>query len=592
MELALVEKVEKMEEITHQEPSQEERMSEPDLAKPDGQNNRCGMDYLAIREANIAENRLERLRLGLLEEKKPKLAAVKRKKMPAPAPTRRSSRVKELPKVNYDDEDWEVEHFGKRRKVSAKIEKGVEEVPMRKSPRVLTSMDYGLMDANMDEEIYCNGCEQWVVPPCQACGECGMQFVHPDKLNLKVVLSKVGGAGQGLINNGGTIVKGTMVGPYTGKFISFDNYKQEEKKGRESGYAWLLYDSATMEKPSGYIDPGSAPDPALNKLAKANHPSKKQELSFVGCQFKGNIYYRAIKDVLRHQEIFVDYGPEYAAELGIDSSTFDTYTRPENHKTTAIPCPSCNSSFSEQQFLDTHLKTCRKKKPSNQDNKIPCINSTCAQLFSFKCNMLTHNHEVHLGEKFSCTDPSCSQVFSKKSNMQRHYKTAHLGQKAFKCNTCGQLFTRIESLKLHVDEVHLGKRPFICGDCGATFAQPVHLKRHVASKHSSAPPRFACAHPGCSAILSSPTSLKAHMMGHTGERPFPCPYESCDERFTAQYKVNHHIKTAKKHAGHRLASKIIDKYLLPFTCQAEGCINRYETEVERDRHMEKLHPST
>ena len=39
MELALVEKVEmKMEEITHQEPSQEERNSESGLAKPDGQN--------------------------------------------------------------------------------------------------------------------------------------------------------------------------------------------------------------------------------------------------------------------------------------------------------------------------------------------------------------------------------------------------------------------------------------------------------------------------------------------------------------------------------------------------------------------------
>ena len=72
------------------------------------------MDYLAIREANIAENRRERLRLGLLEEEKPKQAAVKRKKVSTLAPTRRSSRVKELPKVNYDDEDWEVEHFGKR----------------------------------------------------------------------------------------------------------------------------------------------------------------------------------------------------------------------------------------------------------------------------------------------------------------------------------------------------------------------------------------------------------------------------------------------------------------------------------------------
>jgi len=602
MELALVEKVEKMEEITHQEPSQEERNSESGLAKPDGQNKKCGMDYLAIREANIAENRRERLRLGLLEEEKPKQAAVKRKKLPMLAPTRRSSRVKELPKVNYDDEDWEVEHFGKRRrKVVAEIEKVVEEEPKRKSPRELMSVDYGLMDANMDEEIFCNGCEQWIIPPCQACGECGMQFVHPDKLKLEVVLSKVGGAGQGLINNGGTIVKGTMVGPYTGKFVSFDDYKQEEKMGRESGYAWLLYDSATMEKPSGYVDPGSAPDPALNKLAKANHPSKKQELSFVGCQFKGNIYYRAIKDVLRHQEVFVDYGPDYAAELGIDPSTFDTYTRPENHKTTAIICLSCNTPFSEQQFLDIHLKRCCKNKSSRISldvsdkqvlvgGEVPCF--SCSKLFSSKQGMMYHYRSAHLDEKVPCSDSSCSRVFSRNCHMLRHYRTIHLGQKAFKCNTCGQLFNQKANLKRHVDEVHLAKRPFICGDCGATFALAGALKRHVASKHSSAPPRFACTHPGCSVTVSTQYYLKMHMMDHTGERPFPCPYESCNLRFKCQSDVNRHIKIAKKHAGHRLASKIIDKYLLPFTCQVEGCINRYETEVERDRHMEKLHPST
>ena len=79
------------------------------------------MDYLQIREANIAENRAEMLRLGLVEEK-PKKAAVKRKKAPTPAPSRQSSRVKEMPKVNYDD-DWEVKHVGKRRKVAAKNEK-------------------------------------------------------------------------------------------------------------------------------------------------------------------------------------------------------------------------------------------------------------------------------------------------------------------------------------------------------------------------------------------------------------------------------------------------------------------------------------
>ena len=61
--------------------------------------------------------------------------------------------------------------------------------------------------------------------------------------------------------------------------------------------------------------------------------------------------------------------------------------------------------------------------------------------------------------------------------------------------------------------------------------------------------------------------MKFHLMDHTGERPFPCPYESCGERFKSQRVVNQHIKKSKKHEGHRRASKIIDKYLLPFTCQ-------------------------
>ena len=64
---------------------------------------------------------------------------------------------------------------------------------------------------------------------------------------------------------------------------------------------------------------------------------------------------RAIKDILRHQEVFVDYGPEYAAELGIDQSTYDTFTRPENHKTIAVPCSTCGASFSSKEYYDAHV---------------------------------------------------------------------------------------------------------------------------------------------------------------------------------------------------------------------------------------------
>merc|ERR1719228_426117 len=107
----------------------------------------CAMEIL--REKNIAENRAKMLELGLLEKEKPKQVGVKRKKAPAPPPSRRSARVKEMPKVNYDVDDWEVEHFGKRRKLSSKtIADGNSTQPPRKSPREVSKVDYGALDAN------------------------------------------------------------------------------------------------------------------------------------------------------------------------------------------------------------------------------------------------------------------------------------------------------------------------------------------------------------------------------------------------------------------------------------------------------------
>jgi len=375
----------------------------------------------------------------------------------------------------------------------------------------------------------------------------------------------------------------------TGKFISYADYKHEEKKGQESGYAWLIYESENMKKPYGYIDPGSAPDPTLNKLAKANHPSKKWEQSFVGCQYKGKIYYRAIKDVLQFQEVFVDYGPEYAAELGIDAARYDTYTRPENHKTSAIPCPICETTFSSQNFLDVHMKRCRKKVPCGKNQRpvggrIKCIDPSCDKTFAGpkRTNMFKHFRAEHLDKKFPCT--SCNKVFTRSDNMQQHYRDVHLGEAAFKCITCGQLFNRNSALKKHVEEVHLGKRPFICGDCGATFAQQTHLKTHISVLHSTDRPQYPCT--DCSKTFVTSAGLKQHQLSHTAELFFNCTYESCNKSFKTQLAVNRHIKTSKKHAGDRLAST----YLLPFSCQAEGCVNRYETEEERDRHMEKLHP--
>lgn len=272
--------------------------------------------------------------------------------------------------------------------------------------------------------------------------------------------------------------------------------------------------------------------------------------------------------------------------MGIDQSTYDTFTRPENHKTVAVPCSTCGASFSSEEYYDAHVPKCGKKKTSPAETAkkpmtVRCEDESCDKMFASIDAMRKHSKRVHLGEVFVCNYVECNKSFTQKAHMDRHVKAVHLGERAFKCQTCGLSFQYLHHLNGHNDAVHLGKRPFICEevDCGATFTRAFHLRSHIRSKHSEVP-RLPCTHPGCPATFKRAANLRFHLMDHTGERPFACPYERCGDRFKSQRDVNTHIKKAKKHEGHRKASKIIDKYLLPFTCQVQTCIDYYSRHLQ------------
>merc|ERR1719376_892754 len=161
-------------------------------------------------------------------------------------------------------------------------------------------------------------------------------------------------------------------------------------------------------------------------------------------------------------------------------------------------------------------------------HSIPCLEAACGKAFPIERNMLVHHRTVHLGEKrFTCGE--CGKAFSVVSHLYRHRRAVHLKEKPFKCSTCGLTFSTKPNLKTHTDAVHLGLRPHLCKECGATFTLAHHLKGHIKSKHSSEAPRYACTHPGCLSTYSTMTHLRYHQMDHSGLRPFPCPYESCDE---------------------------------------------------------------
>ncbi|KAI9478039.1 MAG: hypothetical protein EXX96DRAFT_569343 [Benjaminiella poitrasii] len=54
------------------------------------------------------------------------------------------------------------------------------------------------------------------------------------------------------------------------------------------------------------------------------------------------------------------------------------------------------------------------------------------------------------------------------------------------------------------------------------------------------PHRYICTY--CTKGFSRPSSLRIHTYSHTGERPFECPEEGCDRKFSVQSNMRRHLR--------------------------------------------------
>lgn len=140
-------------------------------------------------------------------------------------------------------------------------------------------------------------------------------------------------------------------------------------------------------------------------------------------------------------------------------------------------------------------------------------------------------------------------------------------KKSLSCDICNYRTLHRSGIIRHMNRWHMGPnfvKPYCCDICGARMSEPGNLKTHKLSHTGEKP--FPCSFESCQSRFFSSSDRKIHMRKHLGEKPYECA--QCPEAFISQYLLTTHIRT--KHSDHR-----------PFSCDACGKSFKFATSYNK-----------
>jgi hypothetical protein len=108
------------------------------------------------------------------------------------------------------------------------------------------------------------------------------------------------------------------------------------------------------------------------------------------------------------------------------------------------------------------------------------------------------------------------------------------------CKYCGLSFGSYDENKAHECEFQFTDAPkmFRCRFCLIDIAKSSYNK-HVA-RHLDSDVEWVCGY--CEKKLSDETALNVHLTTHTGDRPYKCPFENCNQSFINKQLLTRHSR--------------------------------------------------
>lgn len=228
-------------------------------------------------------------------------------------------------------------------------------------------------------------------------------------------------------------------------------------------------------------------------------------------------------------------------------------------------CEECPQICSTKEILERHWENAHRPFCCKDCGK------SCKGLDKLHAHELNHNTESNI-----C--PKCGKKYQTRSFFEKHANLCIRGlldphpirsdrERTFSCEKCGKGYSTSGGFRVHMRFEHGNAKYHVCDQCGKKFTAPSTLKTHMVTHTGEK--NFEC--DICHGKFVSKEALLYHTRRHTGVKPFSC--HICDERFVNASARAEHIKY--KHVGPKL--------------QCQLCLRKFVTTYFLKKHFERHH---